>query len=335
MMTVDDLRVVMGDLALSTKAYIAEYVAGALAGIGEQVKALEARLAAVQMTPGPMGEQGAPGDRGVDGAPGPVGEKGAVGDRGADGAPGPRGADGIPGPRGEIGPAGPAGEKGADGLPGPSGEKGLDGAPGRDGRDGASLTIGDLVPLMKAEILSALGDAVKAFPPPAPGRDGVSVSVDDLRPVVAELVTAAVAALPAPRDGRDGLPGVPGVPGEKGEKGMDGKDGTPGIDGKDGAPGADGLGFENLELKFTDATGYVFAVESGGRLKEWPLATPWFSGVWRQGNTYPKGAIVVYKGDQWTAKADTFNRPGETQDWQLSVRRGRDGKDAKRVDGTD
>ena len=70
MMTVDDLRVVMGDLATSTKRYIREEITAVLEGVGEKLAALEAKLAAVQLTPGPAGPQGAPGRRARDEAHG-------------------------------------------------------------------------------------------------------------------------------------------------------------------------------------------------------------------------------------------------------------------------
>jgi hypothetical protein len=376
MMTADDLRLVVGDLAASTKAYVAEYVTKALDGLRERVASVEAGLASVPLLPGPAGPAG-PAGRDAD----PIDldllarKAAALVPTPLDGAPG---NDAEPPDVEAIAKQAAAlvalpllpdihdiAAKAAVLIPAP-----------RDGKDGRDADVPDVAPMIEAKIAAALADAVKALPPPAPGRDGASVTADDLRPVIAELVQAAVAALPPPRDGRDGVPGI-GVAGAIIDRdgrliltlsngatqelgavvGRDGKDTEPeivkawiveevakiprpkdgerGETGMAGKDGADGLGFDNLDMTFTDTTGYVLAVESGGRRKEWPIATPWFSGVWRQGNTYPKGAIVVYKGDQWTAKADTYNRPGETQDWQLSVRRGRDGKDAKRVDGTD
>jgi hypothetical protein len=350
MMTVDDLRMVVGDITATTKAYVREVVADVQALYGAQIKALEDRIASVQTTPGPVGPQGPaglPGEKGDRGEPGTTGADGAPGRDGVDGRPGEKGIDGAPGAPGRdideptvlayvekaaheaalrIVPTVvvPQLAESVKSLPLPK-----DGTPGRDGRDGASVTIADLLPLIESRIAAGLAEAVKALPPPAPGRDGQSVTVDDLRPVVLELVTAEVAARPA-RDGRDGLPGVPGAPGEKGEKGMDGSDGNHGRDGAPGKDGADGLGFDTLDLKFTDTTGYVLEVTSGERVKCWPVPIPWDAGVWRQGKQYPQGAGVTFKGNWWIAQATTFNRPSDTKDWRLSVRRGEDGKDAKR-----
>lgn len=88
-------------------------------------ESVDAKLEAIELTPGPQGPQGEPGPAGkdgIDGAPGPKGDKGDIGpqgptgekgdkgDPGNDGAPGPKGDKGDPG---EVGPQGPAG---ADGL---------------------------------------------------------------------------------------------------------------------------------------------------------------------------------------------------------------------------
>lgn len=117
--------------------------------------ALGARIDAIQLTPGPKGDegdQGPQGDRGAQGpqgATGDVGLQGLVGDTGpqgktgADGPTGPpgpkgdKGDSGPAGPQGEIGPAGPKGTTGTTGATGPSGAKGDTGAAGATGPAGA------------------------------------------------------------------------------------------------------------------------------------------------------------------------------------------------------
>ena len=52
-----------------------------------------------------------------------------------------------------------------------------------------------------------------------------------------------------------------------------------------------------------------------------------FKGVWREGQAYPRGAMVSHQGSTWCAMNDHPGRPGEpSSNWQLAVKRGRDGK---------
>jgi hypothetical protein len=53
-------------------------------------------------------------------------------------------------------------------------------------------------------------------------------------------------------------------------------------------------------------------------------------GVWDANFTYRKFNTVTHAGCQWTAVSDdNLARPGESQGWLLSVKKGRDGKDAR------
>ena len=61
---------------------------------------------------------------------------------------------------------------------------------------------------------------------------------------------------------------------------------------------------------------------------EAPLA---YRGVWSEGE-YEKNSAVTHVGSLWIAKRKTRSKPqpdAAEGDWQLAVRRGRDGKDAK------
>lgn len=51
-------------------------------------------------------------------------------------------------------------------------------------------------------------------------------------------------------------------------------------------------------------------------------------GTWSSGKRYKHGNFVTDKGSMWHALADTDERPGESNAWQLVVKRGQDGKDA-------
>jgi hypothetical protein len=55
-----------------------------------------------------------------------------------------------------------------------------------------------------------------------------------------------------------------------------------------------------------------------------------YSGVWQQDQVYGSGNFVTDGGSLWHAKrASVGERPGVGDAWQLAVKRGRDGRDAK------
>lgn len=70
------------------------------------------------------GDEGERGKQGTQGERGPKGEQGEIGPQGDRGAAGPQGEPGTQGPAGERGPAGPQGEPGPAGPQGPQGEQG-------------------------------------------------------------------------------------------------------------------------------------------------------------------------------------------------------------------
>lgn len=195
-------------------------------------------------------------------------------------------------------------------------------------------------PVPTAEEVAAL------IPPPPPGKDGRD-GVDGKDGV----------------DGEKGLDGAQGPAGEPGKDGAAGKDGigladalidrdgnlvltmTDGatkslgvIVGKDGAPGrdgADGLGFDDLEI-VEGGTDFTLRLTRGDLVKEWTLAKPTladcYRGVWRDG-AHKAGDAVTWGGSLWIARRDTEARPEVNDDWQLAVKRGRDGKDGEAPKG--
>lgn len=132
------------------------------------------------------------------------------------------------------------------------------------------------------------------------------------------------------RDGRDGQPGIPGRDGEKGVPGTDGRDG---IDGKDGRDGADGLGFDDLSVE-QDSDGRVtLRFVRGERVKEFALRFPVFidRGVYREGESYERGNGTTFGGSYWLAQKDgALGKPGQSDDWRLAVKKGRDGRDGEK-----
>lgn len=206
--------------------------------------------------------------------------------------------DGIPagaaGPKGDAGPAGETGrqgERGEKGDPGEQGPQGERGKDGRDGIDGKSVTLDEVRPLIDA---------------------GMAAWALDFERRAQDILQRAIDRMPVPKDGRDGV---------------DGKDG---IDGKDGR---DALELEDLDVQ-QDADGRVVLRFVRGELqREFRLKLPVFvdRGVYKTGEQYERGNGVTWGGCFWIAQKDgPEGRPGESTDWRLAVKKGRDGKDGQR-----
>jgi hypothetical protein len=55
-----------------------------------------------------------------------------------------------------------------------------------------------------------------------------------------------------------------------------------------------------------------------------------YLGTWSSSHTYHAGASVTHDGSLWVCRAQTKDRPGRSDAWQLAVKRGRDGRDRTR-----
>jgi hypothetical protein len=82
-----------------------------------------------------------------------------------------------------------------------------------------------------------------------------------------------------------------------------------------------------LEAVMTYLGGEIDALAK--RVKE--LESREWVGVWQEGKSYAKGAIISHDGSAWTAtRAYPEGKPGTPNSgWRLFVKRGRDGKEAK------
>ena len=80
---------------------------------------------------------------------------------------------------------------------------------------------------------------------------------------------------------------------------------------------------------------FTFRFVRGDQSKEFSFVIPAviYRGIYKSG-TYQAGDSVTYAGSTFIAKRETQAKP-ETEDWQLSSKRGRDGKDADRPDATE
>ena len=189
--------------------------------------------------------------------------------------------------------------------------------------------------------------------PGEPGRDGVGLAgaiIDRSGVLVLTLTDGTTRELGAVvgKDGADGAPGErgergePGPQGDKGEagdrgeigpagdKGMDGKDGRDGLNGKDGRDGFDLTAFDVEQSEDSRTVTLKFArgdVEQRHELK-FPVVID--RAVFKAGETYQAGDAVTWGGSLWIAQRETDAKPDSPDSgWRLSVKRGRDGKDAK------
>lgn len=160
-------------------------------------------------------------------------------------------------------------------------------------------------------------------------------------------------------DGKDGRDGIDGKDGLNGEKGIDGKDGLDGEDGvglagavidRDGElvvtttkgtaiklgcivgrDGADGVGFDDMSAEVDGEGRVLLKFMKGAQIKEFPLefGIPVYRGYWREGRKCKSGHMLTHDGNVWIALRDNCSKPchENKEDWQLSVRKGRDGKD--------
>ena len=258
------------------------------------------------------------------------------------------------GERGESGRDGAPGEPGAQGERGEKGERGETGAPGRDGANGISVSAADifeqvktdLTPVVQAWLQKLVGELPKAKDG-KDGRDGIDGNNGkDADPnQVAAQVIKSINQLPWPKDGKDGV-GLAGAVIDRdghliitktdgGTHNLGivvGRDGAQGIAGKDGAPGRDGFGFDDMEA-IEDGLKFGHRFRRGDQIKEF-----WFSKatladfdheIFREGNVYPRGAVVSSDGSLFICKEETKQRPGIGKAWRLAVKRGKDGKDGR------
>jgi hypothetical protein len=209
---------------------------------------------------------------------------------------------------------------------------------------------------LRAEIGAAAELAVAALPRPRDGRDGTdgrTVSSEEVIHMVREEVEARFKLLPQARDGRDGRDGDPG-------RDAADLDVLPSIaDGRsyprgtfaahsggvvrairDTDPNAETLEEQGWQVVFDGVAALVVSLEDDGRtlvvssvltsgrraVTRMSIPVPLYRGVHQAERTYDPGDSVTYDGSTWIAREKTTDRPGTSEAWQLSVKRGRDGR---------
>jgi collagen type III alpha len=153
--------------------------------------------------------------------------------------------------------------------------------------------------------------------------------------------------------GPQGLPGPPGERGQQGPAGESGPSGAQGQPGEKGEPGRDGRDAADLTLlrnyiveqvaaeiaeifkaaSFTSADGgRTLNAALGGKDHEIKTAIPIHVGLWKENTAYFAGDGVTHGGQFFIAQADTTAKPLTSNQWQLVVQRGRDGRDYRPED---
>lgn len=192
------------------------------------------------------------------------------------------------------------------------------------------------LPDIGALVDGAVKEAVSAIPAP---ENGKSVTIDDVAPMIVSEVEKRVSAIPAAKDGADGKDGV-GLAGaiidRDGELVVTLSNGEAkrlgpvvGKDGNPGDPGVDGLGFDDLDVTYDGEKTVSLKYSQDERVKEFTFVMPIVidRGVYREGGEYKAGDAVTWGGSLWIAQKNTGAKPDAGDDWRLSVKRGRDGKD--------
>jgi integrin beta 3 len=221
-----------------------------------------------------------------------------------DGKDGKDGVDGLPGPVGRDGADGNAGKDGVDGKDGADGREGPAGNDGKDGRDGVDGHDGkDGIPGRDGE----------------PGKDGRSVELSEVEAFTEKVIDSHVSrwALDFERRAH-----------EQFQRAID-RMPTP----KDGR---DGFSIDDLSITDDGHGNITFTFKRGELEKVYPVRLPCFEylGVYQDGNKYLRGHGVSFGGSLWLALVDSpEGKPAEgSKDWQLAVKRGRDGNDFREGD---
>lgn len=94
-------------------------------------------------------------------------------------------------------------------------------------------------------------------------------------------------------------------------------------------------GVSAIEVHQLDAGEFAIkSVLTGGasHITKAHFPTMEYKGVWKESNgQYKKGHTVTQSGSLWVCLADTADKPGTSDSWQLAAKRGTDGKDLSLV----
>ncbi len=253
--------------------------------------------------------------------------------------------------------------KGLDGKDGINGDNGQDGENGADGKSAFILACENGFTGNEREWLSSLKGLDGND-----GQDGTNGNngQDGSNGQSAYDIACAKGFDGSESDWLNSLKGLNGIDGQDGRNGEHGKDALeidilPAIDPEKSYPrgtyahvdGGVARAFKNTDtlngelvrcgwdvvidgIKSINITnnGRDFSIEiektSGQQaIQTFSLPVMLYQGVFKQDNDYQKGDVVTWAGSTWHCNEPTKSKPGESTDWTLMVKKGRDGKDGR------
>lgn len=204
-------------------------------------------------------------------------------------------------------------------------------------QDGKSVTVEDIEPI----IAEAVNKAVSEIPP---AKDGQSVTVEDVLPLITEEISKKIAEIPPPKDGKDGVDGKDAMQIEiqpsvdfsksypRGTFALHNGGVIRSYMQTNGDKGWDTVynGIASFEYRQIDErTVELVCKMTDGAEKTSIFYVPAVldRGVFREENKYLHGDGVTFGGSFWIAQKDQpEGKPGQSQDWRLAVKKGRDAK---------
>jgi hypothetical protein len=201
-----------------------------------------------------------------------------------------------------------------------------------------------------AEVARSIADLPKPTNglPGAPGKDGESVHHDTVALMVRDAVSRAVESIPRAQNGEPGrdalqLDIIPSIdPAKSYPRGTYAKHqgglwrslrfttaGNMGdwesiIDGPETLQVIQSENLRTFQFQFIRADG------SNSRSQEFSVPVMIYRDIWKDGEPYMSGDVVTWAGNLWLCRAESTQvKPERTNDWQLIVRRGGDGRPGK------
>lgn len=192
--------------------------------------------------------------------------------------------------------------------------------------------------MIQAEVRAAIA----LLPEPArglegpPGRDAEPIHPDTIRLMVLTEVQNAIAAMPV-RDGRDAyeleiLPAIDEKRSYARGTFATHKGGLFRYTGTSWQMVVRGVDTVRVTTSKDDPRLFTIriATSDGETTESLTIPVPLYRGVYRAGTEYARGDKVTYDGSEWICIVDkTTSSPAKSDEWQLTVKRGRDGKDGK------
>lgn len=175
-----------------------------------------------------------------------------------------------------------------------------------------------------AVIKAMVDEAVAAVPPAPAGKDADPAELQAVKEAIAELRGWKDAVrIPEAIHGKDGRSIVTARVNDDGELVLKYSDGDTQNLGR--IKGQDAFEIDALAVEYDGERSFSIGWPDGRKVV-FDLPVPIYRGVWKEG-AYKRGDTVTWGGSQFTAVRDTEAKPEMDGSWQLSVKRGRDGRE--------